>query len=147
MGLLQVFIRRLRTVMREVREESQILSPTITTDAPPPALPLALRQRLRAALLRVPIISTFAGRTSLLNGLPSTQALSRIENNAQLDLDGIINQLDTLGPLSNRLAPLSTDRWPLLLLIENARSHVAGFALEDELIAVGNEIRQIYSGR
>jgi hypothetical protein len=90
-----------------------------------------LRQQLVGALLRLPVSDSFSGRTTFLLGISAS--LNRAEGNAQLDLESVLDQLDGLGRMGS-------GEWPLLLLIDNARSYAQGFAVDDDL----NNLRQIF---
>jgi len=97
------------------------------------------RKQLIDLLIKLPNISSYQGRTSLLAGIPGIQNLTRDENNAQTDLEIIIEQL-------NRLGPTSLGDWPIVTLIENAITYVTGYVIEKELHLIKDELIRIYEG-
>ena len=105
--------------------------------AAPKVLTSDLRQQLVGALLRLPVTDSFPGRTAFLLGISAS--LNRAEGNAQLDLESVLDQLDGLGRMGS-------GEWPLILLIDNARSYAQGFAVENDLNTLRQTLEQAYAG-
>ena len=132
--------RLLRVILIAVLNVPPTTRPTTTTDAPEPSpLTATLRLQLIEALLKIPKIQSFDGRTGLLDGIPSKDSLRRDQNIIRNDLEQIIDQLDRLGPLT-------TGKWPLLQLIENALPDVAGYTVGDDLKTMQQALTQGYVG-
>ena len=89
------------------------------------------------ALLRLPVADSFPGRTGFLLGISAT--FNRAEGNARLDLESVLDQLDGLGRMGS-------GEWPLLVLIDNARSYAQGFAVENDLNNLRRTLEQAYAG-
>jgi hypothetical protein len=103
----------------------------------PTVLTNDLRQQLVSALLRLPVADSFPGRTGFLLGIPAS--FNRAEGNARLDLESVLDQLDGLGRMGS-------GEWPLLVLIDNARSYAQGFAVENDLNNLRQTLEQAYAG-
>lgn len=104
---------------------------------PQSKLPLELRIQLLTDLLKLPIIHSFDGRSSLLFGLPHMLHIQRCEHNAHQDISTIIDQLDKLGKLQ-------TGAWPLLIVSDNALAYLQDFQLGSDLRATRNALEAIY---
>jgi Effector-associated domain 1 len=102
-----------------------------------PPLPQPLRTALVAALLRLPGTLQFSVRSTLLQALPSVHTLDRNESNAKQDLMGIVDQLAHLGRTSSR-------QWPLLLLLDNALEYIRGYALEEDIQQLRQQLVEYY---
>ena len=100
-------------------------------------LPQPLRTALVAALLRLPGIQQFTVRSALLQALPSMHTLDRNDSNAMQDLMGIIDQLAHLGQTSSR-------QWPLILLLDTALEYIRGYALEEDLQQLRQQLVEYY---
>jgi len=97
----------------------------------------ALRDQLRDALLQVPQSGSFEGRSAYLIGMPWAQSLNRSPVNSHLDLEMMIDQLNTLGRLDS-------GEWPVLLLIDNAVSGVRGTAVGRVLLGIRETLAQAH---
>jgi hypothetical protein len=106
-----------------------------SSDIPP--LPLSLRTELIAALLRLPGIQRFEGRSSLLHALPSKDTLDRNSSNTKQDLVGIVDQLSHLGQTSSR-------QWPLILLLDTAVEDIRGYTLEEDIKQLRQQLVEHY---
>ena len=102
-------------------------------------IPWPLRSTLVSALLRLPDIQTFHVRSNLLHRLPSVNALDRNSTNAKQDLVGIIDQLCLIGQTSS-------GEWPLILLLDAAIEIIPGYALEEDLQGLRQELLLYYKG-
>jgi hypothetical protein len=96
-----------------------------------------LKRELIDELFKLPVTSTAGGRTSLLDGIPGADALSRDMNNARVDLDRIITQMARLGRMVN-------GELPLVRLIDNALPHARGFEGEETLEEFQNQLRSAH---
>jgi len=96
-----------------------------------------LRIELVAILLRLPGILQFTVRSSLLEALPSMYTLDRNHSNAMQDLMGIVDQLAQLGQTSSR-------QWPLILLLDTALEYIRGYALEEVLQQLRQQLIEFY---
>lgn len=103
----------------------------------PPPLPQPLRTALVDALLRLPGILQVTVRSSLLQALPSMHTLDRNHSNAMQDLVGIVDQLAHLGQTSLR-------QWPLILLLDTALEYIRGYALEEDLQQLRQQLVEFY---
>ena len=112
-------------------------TPEATAALPSPVITAQTRNALIETLLRVPPMFSFEGRSSLLIGLPWAQSLNRSPTNARLDLDLIIEQLDSLGQLDS-------GSWPVLLLLDNALPYVTGTTIGRQLLRIRGEFEQKY---
>ena len=100
-----------------------------------------LRNDFVAALMRIPVLSDFNARSSLLYGLP-TVALTRSTTIPQLDLLTIINELDILGRLDD-----TGGARPLVVVAQNALKFVpAGSEVGKELQDVMRRLEEYYGG-
>jgi len=104
---------------------------------PTPKLPARLRSTLIEALLRVPGIDNFQMRSAWLVGIPFTSGLTREPSDAGKDLYVIIDQLSSLGQLSS-------GTWPLLILVDNARSYAEGADAKTQLDRVYQQLLKVY---
>ena len=95
------------------------------------------RQQLVSTLLKLPVANSYLGRTSFLLGINAS--LNRVEENAQLDLESVLDQLDGLGRMGS-------GEWPLLMVIDNARGYAQGFAVEIDLSNLRQTLEQAYAG-
>jgi hypothetical protein len=85
----------------------------------------ALRQELIEILLRVPASTEYAGRDSLLAGVPHSASLRRSESNRRTDIEFIVDQLaDTF---------LDGGESALGIVLDNASTYVAGTQLGHRL--------------
>lgn len=100
-------------------------------------LPQPLRTALVAALLRLPGILQFTVRSSLLQALPSVHTLDRNSSNTMQDLMGIVDQLAHLGQTSSR-------QWLLILLLDTALENIRGYALEEDLRYLRQQLVEYY---
>jgi len=104
---------------------------------PTPKLPARLRSTLIEALLRVPGIDNFQMRSAWLVGIPFTSGLTREPSDAGKDLSIIIDQLSSLGQLSS-------GTWPLLILVDNARSYAEDTDAKMQLDKVYQQLLKLY---
>jgi hypothetical protein len=111
-------------------------TPPVRPD-PAQVLTQALRDQLVENLLKIPLSGSFDGRSSYLIGLPWAQTLNRSPTNVNLDLQMIVDQLNTLGKLES-------GAWPLLILIENAAASVKGLQIGKDLLALRDTLQQGY---
>jgi V8-like Glu-specific endopeptidase len=92
-------------------------------------------------MLRIPAMLTFAGRSSLLQGLTHV-ALNRSENDARLDLNNLMSELNVLGRLTNEGGVR-----PVIVVVDNALSYVpVGSEIANELNEVKKQIEEYYGG-
>jgi len=95
-----------------------------------------IRRVLVDILAGLPVSESFKGRSVFLSGIPGN--LNRSEENARLDLDKIIEQLDGLGRTN-------TGSWPLVLLIDNALPYAEGYSRPTAILqAVRSNLLQLY---
>jgi CheY-like chemotaxis protein len=94
-----------------------------------------MKGRLIDELSKLSISETPNGRTSLLDGIPGSNTLSRDMNIARLDLEQIITQLAKRGRMAN--GELS-----LVKLIDNAIPYAKEFEGEDKLEAIKRTLMQ-----
>ena len=87
------------------------------------------------AVLLIPTSETYEGRSAYLLGLPASP--SRNPNNAQVDLNTILSQLDGLGRMD-------TGQWPLLLVIDNILPYAKGYAVHGVISNVKQTLEQAY---
>lgn len=95
-----------------------------------------LRLSLINALLLVPAAAAFQGRTALLGSIASIN-LNRTPVSARSDIEGIVDQLSSLGPLAS-------GDWPLLVLIDNALPHVRGTQVAQDLRTIRQALKNFY---
>lgn len=93
-------------------------------------------------LLRLPLTSTFSGRTALLQGLSVPSSLARSEENRRLDLVQLVQQLDQLGRLRQ------SGVRPLLVLAENGLDSIQGWdgEMTDAFAEIKDELSDYYGG-
>jgi hypothetical protein len=94
-----------------------------------------LRLQLVDAVLLLPVSQTPEGRSAYLLGLP--MSLDRNPSNAQADLNMIFDQLDRLGPLAS-------GEWPLLLVIDNILPFAKGFAIHSVISDWRHTLEEAY---
>ena len=100
-----------------------------------------IQRRLVDAVLRIPVASTFEGRSSLLQGLPDV-ALERSQTVARLDLNQIIDGLHRLGRLTRHGGIR-----PVIVVVDNALSYVSdGSEVSDELQETRALLEAYYGG-
>lgn len=101
-----------------------------------------VQRKLVEGVLRLPLVASFNGRTSLLQGLPPNIPLQRAEDNARLDLNNIVSGLDRLG----RLTKAGGVR-PLVIVVDNAIAYVPdGSDIDEELREVRALLEAHYGG-
>jgi V8-like Glu-specific endopeptidase len=102
---------------------------------------IEIQQRLVTIILRMQVSRTFAGRSSLLQGLPDVP-LERSEGLAQLDLNEIIGGLHRLGRLTR-----NGGIRPIIVIVNNALSYAAeGSEIADDLQEVKALLEEYYGG-
>lgn len=104
--------------------------------SPARVLTVAQRTSLVEALMRIQVFQTYNGRSNLLIGIPGP--LNRNADNAQADLDSVLDQLDGLGPLN-------TGARPLILLLDNAMPYARDWQdISTTLQNVRQQLQQAY---
>ena len=99
-----------------------------------------IQRKLAQTLLKIPVMETYSGRNSLLQGLPKI-AITRSQEIALLDINNIISQLHQIGRLTNEGGTR-----PLIVVVENAIPYVAGTETSNELIAIQEQLEAYYGG-
>jgi len=112
-------------------------APSGATKRPSAVLTPQRRIELIQLLLRIPASGSFEGRSAFLIGLVWAQSLTRSPTNSRMDLDMIIDQLDSLGQLDS-------GAWPLLIFLQNAASYVDGTAVGRELQKMSQQLTEAY---
>jgi len=111
-------------------------------DPPPtvsPTIPDTLLKSLVEALTNIPMFRSAEGRDTLLIGLPNTDKLNRYPNNMHVDLMFLVEQL-------SQFHRLSTGKWPLLVLLDNALALVEGYISYDDLQKLRQQFEHYYQG-
>jgi endonuclease G len=102
---------------------------------------IEIQQKLVKIILRMQVSGTFAGRSSLLQGLPNVP-LERSEVLAQLDLNEIVDGLHRLGRLTR-----NGGMRPVIVVVNNALSYAAeGSEIADDLQEVKALLEEYYGG-
>ena len=83
----------------------------------PPAF-IDIQRRLVDALMRMPVMDDFAGRSSLLQGLPPAP-LVRSAAVARLDLNNIVSGLQQMGRLTDQGGAR-----PVIVVVDNALAYL-----------------------
>ena len=100
-----------------------------------------IQRKLVTALLRLPVMADYAGRSSLLQGLPPAP-LNRSAAIDRLDLNNIVSGLQQLG----RLTEQGGTR-PLIVVVDNALEYVpSGSEVAQELSEVKRLLAEYYGG-
>ena len=100
-----------------------------------------IQRQLIDTLLRIPAMALFAGRGTLLDGLPNA-GLTRSENDARVDLNGIIGGLERLGRLTNQGGIR-----PIIVVVDNALGYVPhGSEIAVTLESVKLQLATFYGG-
>jgi V8-like Glu-specific endopeptidase len=100
-----------------------------------------IQRRLVDTLLRIPVMATFSGRSSLLQGLPPAP-LSRSEGFDRLDLNNIISGLQQLGRLTGEGGTR-----PVMVVVDNAMQYVPpGSEAGHALAGIQRELAAYYGG-
>ena len=93
-----------------------------------------IQRKLVTALLRLPVMADYAGRSSLLQGLPPAP-LNRSAAIDRLDLNNIVSGLQQLGRLTDQGGTR-----PLIVVVDNALEYVPpGSEIAQEL----NEVKRL----
>src|SRR5215510_11467559 len=100
---------------------------------------LDLEQRTIDLLIRLPVATTFSGRSALLMGLPTglVAVLNRSADNSFTDLAGIVEQLSHLGPLAGGVRPV-------LAVLAAGQRTVPGTSLEKEIASMIVALERAY---
>jgi V8-like Glu-specific endopeptidase len=102
---------------------------------------IEIQQKLVKIILRMQVSGTFAGRSSLLQGLPDVP-LERSEGLAQLDLNEIVGGLHRLGRLTR-----NDSMRPVIVVVNNALSYAPeGSEIAEELREVKALLEEYYGG-
>jgi V8-like Glu-specific endopeptidase len=102
---------------------------------------IEIQRSLVDSLLRIPAMRTFAGRSSLLQGLPPV-ALNRSQEIDRLDLNSIISELNGLGRLSREGGVR-----PVVVVVDNALGYVPeGGEIADDLRDLKRQLEEHYGG-
>ena len=100
-----------------------------------------IQRKLVDALLRLPVMAVYAGRSSLLQGLPPAP-LQRSEAFDRLDLNNIVSGLQQLGRLTSQGGTR-----PLIVVVDNALGCVPpGSEVAQELDEVKQLLAEFYGG-
>jgi V8-like Glu-specific endopeptidase len=100
-----------------------------------------IQHKLVAVLMHLPMMEQYAGRSTLLQGLPPAPLL-RSEGFAQVDLNHIVNGLQQLG----RLTAQGGTR-PLIVVVDNALQYApAGGEVAQEFEEVKRLLAEYYGG-
>lgn len=101
---------------------------------------IEIQRSLVNTLLKIPEMEQAAGRTSLLDGLPSV-GLDR-QNSARLDLNRMISGLEKMGRLTKEGGVR-----PVVVVVNNALTYVPdGSEIADELHAIKKQLEEYYGG-
>jgi len=102
---------------------------------------IEIQRKLVDAVLRIPDMSTYDGRSTLLQGLPKA-SLVRSEGSARVDLNRIVSGLDDLGRLTR-----DGGIRPVIVVVDNALSYVPeGSEVSDELQETRAQLEAYYGG-
>jgi len=100
-----------------------------------------IQRKLVTALLRLPVMADYAGRSSLLQGLPPAP-LNRSAAIDRLDLNNIVSGLQQLGRLTDQGGTR-----PLIVVVDNALEYVPpGSEVSQELNEVKRLLAEYYGG-
>lgn len=102
---------------------------------------IKIQHDLVKLLVKIPIMETFGGRSSLLHGLPNLD-LIRSETSAQLDLNNIISGFNNVGRLTDQGGVR-----PVIVIVDNALSYVPdGVELAHHLQRIKKQLEGHYGG-
>ncbi len=102
---------------------------------------IEIQRKLVDAVLRIPVMSTYGSRSSLLQGLPKA-SLDRSEGSARVDLNLVISGLHDLGRLTK-----DGGIRPVIVIVDNALSYVPeGSEVSDELQETRALLEAYYGG-
>ena len=100
-----------------------------------------IQRKLVTALLRLPVMADYAGRSSLLQGLPPAP-LNRSAAIDRLDLNNIVSGLQQLGRLTDQGGTR-----PLIVVVDNALEYVpSGSEVAQDLNEVKRLLADYYGG-
>lgn len=100
-----------------------------------------IQRKLVTVLLRLPVMADYAGRSSLLQGLPPAP-LNRSAAIDRLDLNNIVSGLQQLGRLTDQGGTR-----PLIVVVDNALEYVpSGSEVAQELGEVKRLLAEYYGG-